>query len=52
LKVRCDKPHRVISDCKGLTIEQLRYDEQTSRLDIDLRAKNIQGEIGNIVLQY
>ena len=52
VKVKCEKPHHVISDNNGLSIENLMYEEQKGILHLGVKAKDIQGEAGNIMLQY
>ena len=52
IKVRCEKPQKVVSDNKSLIIESSFYEEQKSMLNIAVKAKDIQGETGNITLMY
>lgn len=52
VKVRCEKPQEVVSDNKNLLIESSIYEEQNGMLNIAVKAKDIQGETGNITLMY
>ncbi len=52
VKVRCKKPQQVVSNNKGLNIENSSYQEQSGTLNITVKAKDIQGETGNIMLVY
>jgi hypothetical protein len=52
VKVRCVKPQNVVSDHKALIVESFFYEEQKSMLNIAVKAKDIQGKGGNIILLY
>ncbi len=52
VKVRCEKPKQVASDNESLVIEKFIYEEQTGTLNIAVKARDIQGEAGNIILLY
>jgi hypothetical protein len=51
VKVNCNKPEQVTSDNKDLVIEKFNY-EENGRLNITVKANDIQGEQGNIVIRY
>jgi hypothetical protein len=51
VKVRCGKPEQVVSDSKGLIIVNLSYQEEKGTLNIIVKAKDMQGEKGNIIIR-
>jgi len=52
IKIRCLKPQLIISDSDGLMIERFTFLSREKMLKIDLKAKNMQGTRGIIILQY
>lgn len=52
VKVRCEKPQKVVSDNKGLSIENYTYNDQQRELNITVKARDFQGETGTLKLMY